>query len=153
MTHGTRLVLLVIALLCGLPSVAAARPLRPDQIPNGRKLNCLNCHGSAGGGDIRNTFGRQVENGFLAEDATVIWGAELAHLDADGDGRTNGQELQDPDGAWRPGQPQPGALNLVTNPGVVDVPAVPALTWQALLVVALGLSAALVVAQTRRDAR
>lgn len=151
MTHGTRLVLLVIALLSGLPSRAAARPLRPDQIPNGRKLNCLNCHSSEGGGDIRNPFGRQVDDGFLAQDGTVIWGPELAHLDADGDGRTNGQELQDPDGAWQPGQPQPGVLNLVTNPGFVDAPAVPALTWHTMLVLALGLSSIVVVSRVRSE--
>jgi hypothetical protein len=145
------MVLLVIPLLCGLPSVAAAKPLRPDQIPNGRQQNCLNCHRSSGGGDIRNPFGRQVELDFLAEDGTVIWGPELAHLDSDGDGRTNGQELQDPDGAWRPGQPQPGAPNLVTNPGLVDAPAVPALTWQALLGLALGLLPALVLSRARRN--
>ena len=50
----------------------------------------------------------------------VIWGAPLAGLNADGDGATNGAELQDPTGAWSIGQPQPGNPALVTNPGIAE---------------------------------
>ena len=41
----------------------------------------------------------------------------MAKLDSDGDGKTNGQELGDPNGVWRSGQPNPGVLSSVTNPG------------------------------------
>ena len=50
----------------------------------------------------------------------VVWGAALAVIDSDGDGFSNGEELQDPDGAWQNGQPAPGDPSLVTNPGSPD---------------------------------
>lgn len=98
---------------------AEARPQRPGQIPNGQVYGCANCHNSAFGGDARNLFGRMVEADFLTEvgfSGNVVWGPELAGLDADGDGATNGQELQDPDGAWRPGDAAPGDPAKVTKP-------------------------------------
>ena len=47
----------------------------------------------------------------------VGWGAALAATDSDEDGFTNGEELQDPNGAWRPGDPALGNSALVTSPG------------------------------------
>ena len=41
----------------------------------------------------------------------------MAAEDPDGDGFTNGQELQDPTGAWGAGDKAPGTASLVTNPG------------------------------------
>jgi len=38
-------------------------------------------------------------------------------LDSDGDGFTNGQELQDPDGAWKVNEANPGDPTKVTRPG------------------------------------
>ncbi|GAB1350251.1 hypothetical protein MASR1M107_24660 [Ignavibacteriales bacterium] len=93
-----------------------SRSFRVTQIPNGSKFSCANCHVSAAGGDARNQFGQTVENGFLVND-DVMWGSALANLDSDGDGFSNGIELQDPTGAWRTGQPNPGSLADVTNPG------------------------------------
>lgn len=95
---------------------AAARPWRPDFIPNGNTNGCLNCHVSQFGGDARNAFGLQVQ-ALLPTLGENFWGPGLAGMDADGDGYTNGQELQDPTGAWRPGQPNPGNANLVSLPG------------------------------------
>ncbi len=46
-----------------------------------------------------------------------FWTPELAALDSDGDGFTNGEELQDPNGVWTAGTADPGDINLVTNPG------------------------------------
>ena len=92
-----------------------ARPHRVDQIPNGQVNSCATCHvGSSGG--VRNPFGQAVESGFL-EGGNVVWNATLAGSDSDGDGASNGLELQDPTGAWRPGQANPGTASLVTNPG------------------------------------
>jgi hypothetical protein len=134
----------LLALLCAfsamLPSVAAARPFRVAQIPNGALNGCANCHVNPAGGGPRNVFGLMIESGFLSQpgaSGNVLWGASLALLDADADGFTNGQELQDPAGAWMTGQPAPGNLSLVTspavaNPGAVRVPGLSSL-WSILL--------------------
>jgi hypothetical protein len=119
--------LLIVAFVLSFSSLALARPDRPNQIPNGTIHRCATCHLDPGGGGLRTPFGYTVEDGFLLPDATVDWGPALAAIDSDGDGRSNGQELQDPTGSWRRGQPQPGDPALVTNPGVAQ-PRVPALT-------------------------
>lgn len=87
-----------------------ARPFRPGQVPNGSVLGCATCHVSAGGGGPRNAFGQQVEADFLSQAGfagDVLWGPELAALDADGDGATNGEELGDPEGSWQAGDSNP----------------------------------------------
>jgi hypothetical protein len=107
--------------LCGLvlgASSSEARASRVNQIPNGSQANCLACHVSGGGG-ARNSFGAQVDAGFMTASGAagaVVWGPALAALDADGDGYTNGEELGDPTGAWRPGNPNPTLL-VATLPG------------------------------------
>ncbi|GEM_PF-2891958 len=76
------------------------------RIPNGSVFNCSNCHAAA-----INGFG----NAFLLNGR--VWNAALASADSDNDGATNGAELQDPNGLWQQGQPNPGTPALVTNPG------------------------------------
>lgn len=95
----------------------SARQFRVNQLPNGSRFGCANCHVSASGGDARNAFGQMVEQKYLNSQGNVMWGAELAKLDSDGDGITNGQELMDPNGTWKIGQANPGNSALVTNPG------------------------------------
>ena len=120
-----------------LTSVVDARAWRPGQIPNGFENTCLNCHMSAFGGDARNPFGLTIQNGFLVEEGgqfNVAWGPELAAIDSDGDGFTNGEELGDPEGAWRSGDAAPGDPSAVTFPGNPDShppepTAVAASTW------------------------
>lgn len=90
---------------------------RVSQIPNGSKFSCANCHVSPAGGGARNAFGQRVEQGFLDNQGNVKWSAALASLDSDGDGFTNGQELQDPNGVWKIGQANPGTSSAVANPG------------------------------------
>lgn len=84
-----------------------ARPFREQQLPAGTALRCNACHD----GDLLNPFGAAMEAGFLTagalSSADVVWGPELAALDSDGDGATNGQELGDPEGIWLPGDPAP----------------------------------------------
>jgi hypothetical protein len=104
--------------LCFLIPIGYSRQKRPNQIPNGSKFTCLNCHYGQGG--IRNPFGSIVESGYLTVpgmNGDVVWGNALAILDADGDGFANGVELQDSAGTWRSGNPAPGAASWVTNPG------------------------------------
>ena len=79
-------------------------------MPNGISLGCVACHVSSGGGGPRNAFGLQIEADFLSQagfSGVVLWGPELAALDADGDGATNGEELGDPDGTWQQGDANP----------------------------------------------
>lgn len=99
-----------------LMQTAFARPWRPDQIPNGTVNSCHNCHVDPAGGGERNAFGKLVEARFLVGE-DVNWNPLLASLDADNDGVTNGEELQDPFGLWTPGSSAPGNPSLATLPG------------------------------------
>lgn len=136
-----RLLLLVVLLA---PASALARPDRPNQIPNGTLLRCSNCHVNPQGAGLRTPFGLDVEHAFLLPDGTVDWGPALAALDSDQDGRSNGQELQDPTGSWRRGQAQPGDPAVVTNPGVAEA-SVPAMGAWARASLALALLAIAIV--------
>jgi hypothetical protein len=101
-------------ILCwGIPT--QARDFRPDQLPNGSVYLCGNCHIPLGRSGPLNSFGELVASGFLDRRGDVVWGPELANLDADGDGITNGEELGDPQGAWRVGDPSPGNPAAVTK--------------------------------------
>jgi len=77
-----------------------------SRIPNGSKFSCQTCHTSV---PSRNAFGNAFKNNGSR------WNATLAKLDSDGDGFTNGTELQDPNGTWTSGSI--GDVSLVTNPG------------------------------------
>ncbi len=85
----------------------------PDMqaVPHGDTVGCAMCHTDRDDLNQINDFARA----FAAAGRT--WGPALAAGDADGDGRSNGEELQDPEGAWRPGDPPPGDAAAVTPPG------------------------------------
>jgi hypothetical protein len=116
------LLLVGFLLVAFLPPAGEARSCRPSLIPNGFRFNCSNCHLSSNGGGPRNAFGEEVRRRINNSSSCLVrfWGPALAALDSDGDGRTNGMELQDPEGLWMPGDPSPGSLALVTNPGVFN---------------------------------
>ncbi|MFH1052204.1 MAG: T9SS type A sorting domain-containing protein [bacterium] len=99
-----------------ITSSAFSRSSRVNQIPNGSINNCTNCHNNKNGDGTRSPFGIEIENNFLSN-GNVVWNAELAGIDSDGDGFTNGEELQDPLGTWKSGEPAPGNLDFVSNPG------------------------------------
>jgi hypothetical protein len=102
----------------GVAGAAEARSFRVDEIPNGRARSCQTCHETSGGVTF-NPFGSDVRGHLGGEgqvgDMHVEWGPELAARDSDGDGATNGEELGDPDGAWRVGDASPGGN--ITAPG------------------------------------
>lgn len=124
---------LVGGLVFGVSMSAVARPWRVAQVPNGAIATCQTCHVFPGG--PRNALGHTIEAyggvGFLLN-GDVQWDTRaiaetpgapprtLAQIDSDGDGRTNGEELLDPNGVWRTGQPNPGDPALVRSPAVPD---------------------------------
>ena len=95
------------------------RSFRVSKVPHGNKFSCNTCH-TNGGGSPRNAFGLDVEARVTPDGNESFWNAEFAALDSDGDGFTNGEELQDPNGEWREGMANPGDINLITNPGNAD---------------------------------
>ncbi|MGQ9592611.1 MAG: hypothetical protein ACUVYA_20215 [Planctomycetota bacterium] len=101
-------------------SAVEAFSCRLRLVPNGEVYRCATCHVSEGGGGPRNPFGEAVDR--FGVGCEEFWEPELALLDSDGDGRTNGEELGDREGTWRPGASDPGDPALVTNPGVPDPP-------------------------------
>lgn len=96
-------------------SVGEARDFRVGQIPNGKQFQCIACHTSPGG--PRNNFGKDIGSKYLDMSGNVKWGPELAKLDSDGDGFTNGEELGDPEGTWKIGDPDPVVMSGIYNPG------------------------------------
>ncbi len=90
----------------------------------GTERPCITCHNNPDGGagcvngggtkPCLNPFGEAFR------DASRFWDEDLAALDSDADGFTNGQELQDPLGTWRLGQSAPGVAEQVTRPGFVS---------------------------------
>jgi hypothetical protein len=94
--------------------ITNASPFRVNQYPNGSKFQCAGCHINSGGGGARNSFGKDVGAGLV--NGNVNWGPELASLDSDNDGFTNGEELFDPNGEWKIGDPNPGNSDDVTAP-------------------------------------
>jgi len=92
------------------------RSFRVSKAPNASKFSCNTCH-TNGGGTPRNPFGLDVESRVSASGNETFWGPELAGLDSDGDGFTNGEELQDPNGEWIEGNLAPGDISMVTHPG------------------------------------
>ena len=103
-------ILLFVAINLLSITQANARSWRVEQIPNGNKFNCLNCHYAPYGGP-RNSFGVEVESVVSSGSNDSFWNSVLAAKDSDGDGSSNGEELGDPDGD---GKSTDGAE--ITNP-------------------------------------
>jgi len=53
--------------------------------------------------------------------AGSVWNSTLANADSDGDGFSNGWELQDPSGTWVSGTPDPGSAAFVSNPAFANL--------------------------------
>lgn len=105
---------------------ASARDFRVNDIPNGPAFQCLNCHGTSDGktftpfgSDARcHLFGNAMTSlehvDWTNPSASGLCGP-LYQRDSDGDGFTNGEELGDPMGLWKPGMPNPPGPH--SNPG------------------------------------
>src|SRR5690606_7648220 len=82
---------------------------------------CITCHNNPDGGqgclDSGGTAPCLNPFGLAFRAAAFTWSESIASADADGDGFTNGQELQDPRGSWRPGESATGVPAGVTKPG------------------------------------
>lgn len=102
--------LLLASLFIASYSITNAEQAFVNRIPNGTAFSCANCHINPAGDGPRNVFGTAFNS------AGKRWTANLAALDSDNDGASNGLELQDPTGAWKVGSAQPGNVALVTNP-------------------------------------
>ena len=99
---------------------AVATDAQMRDLPTFESYGCQNCHDGSGvttefvpadQANQLNDFGEDwVENG-------RIWNRDLAQANSDGDGCTNGFELSDPNGEWRPGFPRPTTSGARNNPG------------------------------------
>src|SRR5690606_6984166 len=87
-----------LTVLTWLPVHTKARDFRPSQMPNGNVFGCATCHINPGGGGPRNPFGLAVQAIVRPGLPDRFWTEELAVLDSDNDGFTNGEEVGDPDG-------------------------------------------------------
>ncbi len=103
-------IVLFAAALSMIAEPAFARSGRQNQVPNGNTFGCEVCHTSTGG---LNDFG--FDSYDYTNGGTVTWNAEFANRDSDRDGYSNGEELGDVMGTWRPGQNSPAGF--ASNPG------------------------------------
>ena len=90
-----------------------ARSGRQSQFPHGNTIQCDACHTEPNRGITDFGFDAYA----AAANGTIDW-SELAAMDSDKDGYSNGVELGDPNGTWRQGDAQPSGA--FWNPGVRD---------------------------------
>lgn len=119
----THMLLILVLSVVVSNHVSDALPTFADRIPNGKQVPNPGPQGGiwagvghlkAGGGGELNPFGKA----FAA--SGYEWTVELCALDSDGDGRTNGQELGDPDCVWVAGNDADEPS--LSHPGIVDEP-------------------------------
>ena len=111
---GSRFIAALVAVvLVGAPS-ARANQEWGDQIPN---------LPTAGGCDgLCHATGLLTSPLYIdLEAAGFVWNATMANADSDGDGFSNGWELQDPSGTWVSGTTDPGNAAFVSNPAFANL--------------------------------
>ncbi len=104
-----------LAVVAAIACVAQPSAARPEYVGGAPNVVCASCHVSAAGGGDRNTFGKDVEASMPFSGPNDSTWKALFCVDSDGDGKTNGQELGDPCGAWRIGDSKPDFD--ASNPG------------------------------------
>jgi hypothetical protein len=111
------LALLSASLFASIASVAEARPFRVDEIPNGTRFDCRNCHNDDDGA-TNTPFLSDVRSSLMGspiQEAHVTWGPTLCNIDSDGDGWSNAYELGDDNCVWTQGASPAGPAR--SNPG------------------------------------
>jgi hypothetical protein len=108
---------LALFLLLALVQPGACRSSYQNAVPNGGNVPGSRAigHVSTSGGGARNAFGVDFET------SGRRWTGELCRKDSDGDGRSNGEELGDPECTWQVGD-TPARTTRITHPGVDDEP-------------------------------
>ncbi|BFZ05846.1 hypothetical protein BsWGS_08885 [Bradybaena similaris] len=99
-----------------------AYPGFQEQIPNGNNVPhpCkANYRWSGVGHENPNGSGARNKFGLGFDRAGYQWSKTFCQADCDSDGRTNGQELGDPNCVWTPGS-IPNRTEDITHPGVCD---------------------------------
>ena len=116
MRHGGA-ALAVAACLLASSAPSQARSFRQNEVPNGTLLGCDTCHIVPGG--PLNAFGDDCEQSqeIPGDGASPVRWELIYNLDSDGDGWANGYELGDPDGQWRPFEPDPPYQSNPADPG------------------------------------
>lgn len=71
-------------------------------------------HQKKAGSGTRNRFG------VVMGEVQIRWGVSVCQLDSDGDGRTNGEELGDPNCQWAMGGNPPVFSTNITHPGICE---------------------------------
>lgn len=119
---------LPIAVLIGLcqPMGAVARNAFSSDVPNGLAFDCGSCHIDIDQALNLTWFGTDIALRYDDYDNPKPGWSDVYHLDSDGDGLSNGEELGDPCGVWEPGDE--AQYEEVSNPGddqgvLQDVPA------------------------------
>jgi len=97
--------------------VEPARAFYPDQTPNYPSFGCLTCHNNSSGGGGCASPPCLIQFGIDFANNGHAWNYWLAIMDSDGDGFTNGREVLDYYGSWRPGNANPGPNGYATYPG------------------------------------
>jgi hypothetical protein len=85
---------ITLVLIVATATAALGHGQYVQRIPNGSVFSCRNCHNE-------HKFQLDFKNNGLK------WDKTLALKDSDGDGASNGVELQDPDGKWSQGKADP----------------------------------------------
>jgi hypothetical protein len=112
--HGDRLRASSSACILALLAFAATAPARANQeygvqIPHRQQVGGCDglCHAT---GFKSSQFYKDFQS------AGYDWNATMAGRDSDGDGFSNGWELQDPSGGWVSGTASPGSNSFVSDP-------------------------------------
>ncbi|XP_055888284.1 temptin-like [Biomphalaria glabrata] len=100
---------------CLLLGVAYGYPDYSSLIPNGNRVFHLGALWPGVGHTLRNGGGPLNSFGIDFRNNNYVWNVTLCAKDSDGDRRTNGEELGDPNCTWSIGQPDPSGTT--THPG------------------------------------